>query len=218
MRKYSLYVLVLANLVPVFGVLFLHWSLFSVMFFYWLESAVVGVYNVPKLFMARADPTPPDRGPNADSRAAGKKRGKPFFVGFFMLHYGMFMLGHGLFVYFFFGPPDLNERTAVIGLVSLGISHGVSFVVNYIGRREYTRITVSQQMIAPYKRIIIMQVTIVLSAFVIALFGGPVGAVILMVLLKIAIDVPTHLWEHTRLGTFLSRVRAVTEFDRPPPT
>ncbi len=215
MRRYSVYVLVLANLVPVFGVLFLHWSLFSIMFFYWLESGVVGLYNVPKLIMARPDPKPVSTSQESDSQASLKTRGKAFFVGFFLLHYGIFMLAHGLFVYFFFGPPDLNAETALIGLISLGLSHGASFVVNYIGRREYTKVTVSQQMLAPYKRIVIMHVAIILGGFLIGLFGAPVVAVLFIVVLKMAIDVPIHVREHTKLGTFISQMRAITDFERP---
>jgi hypothetical protein len=208
MKKYSLYILILVNLVPVFGVLFLHWSLFSVMFFYWLESAVVGLYNIPKLFMARV---------TTDNSAKEKKstpqtKGRLAMVGFFLIHYGMFMLGHGLFVFELFGPPDLTVQTFFIGFGALAVSHGISFVFNYIGHKEYEKVNISQQMFAPYKRIVIMHVTIIIGGLIIDLFGAPVLALVFMILLKIAIDGTSHINEHKKLGTFLRRLPIPDEF------
>ena len=208
MKKYSLYILILVNLVPVFGVLFLHWSLFSVMFFYWLESAVVGLYNIPKLLMARVTTE------NAvkEKRPASQTKGRLVFVGFFLIHYGMFMLGHGLFVFEFFGPSDLSFLTILIGFATLAVSHGISFFLNYIGHKEYEKVNISQQMFAPYKRIVIMHVTILIGGFIISLFGAPVLALVFMILLKIAIDSASHIHEHKKLETFLRRLKIPTEF------
>ncbi len=203
MKKYSLYVLILVNLVPVFGVLFLHWSLFSVMFFYWLESLVVGLYNIPKLLMAKATSDTGDKKENSTPHTKGRLA----FVIFFLIHYGIFMLGHGLFVFALFGPSDLTVQTFLIGFGSLAVSHGISFLINYIGHKEYERTTVSQQMIAPYKRIVFMHITIIASGFIIALFNVPVLALIFMVLFKIVIDAGSHIHEHQKLGTFLTRLR-----------
>jgi hypothetical protein len=209
MKKYSLYILILVNLVPVFGVLFLHWSLFSVMFFYWLESAVVGLYNIPKLFMAKATP---DSGTKKAILSASQTKGRLAITGFFLFHYGMFMLGHGLFVFELFGPPDLTMPTFFIGFGALAVSHGISFVLNYIGHKEYEKVTIAQQMFAPYKRIVIMHVTIIIGGFIVSLFGAPVLALVFMILLKIAIDGASHIHEHKRLGTFLRRLPIPTEF------
>ncbi len=206
MKKYSLHVLILVNLVPVFGVLFLHWSLFSVMFFYWLESVVVGLYNIPKLLMAKAVPDPGTK----EAQSPSRTRGRFFFVGFFLVHYGIFMLGHGLFVFVLFGPPDLSVQLVLIGFMSLAISHGLSFMFNYVGHREYEKTDISQQMIAPYKRIVIMHVTIVIGGFLVGLFGSPVVALVFMVFLKIVIDGASHVSEHTKLGTFVSRLKIPT--------
>ena len=209
MKKYSLYILILVNLVPVFGVLFLHWSLFSVMFFYWLESAVVGVYNIPKMFMARVTP---DTGTKKVKLSSSQTKGRLVFTGFFLIHYGMFMLGHGLFVFELFGPPDLTVQTILIGFGALVVSHGISFVLNYIGHKEYEKVNISQQMFAPYKRIVIMHVTIIIGGFIIDLLGAPVLALVFMILLKIAIDGTSHINEHKKLGTFLRRLPIPTEF------
>ncbi|MBT4581660.1 MAG: hypothetical protein HOD07_06320, partial [Gammaproteobacteria bacterium] len=70
--------LLVANLIPILGVLLYDWDIGEVMLLFWAESAVIGFYNLLKL---------------------GKVSGwavlfyGPFFVG----HYGGFMAGHLLF-------------------------------------------------------------------------------------------------------------------------
>src|SRR5215212_5927619 len=50
--------LVLANLIPLIGVLFFGWSLITILVLYWLENGIVGLWNVPKILMARGSMIP----------------------------------------------------------------------------------------------------------------------------------------------------------------
>ena len=49
----STLVLVVANLVPVAGTLFLGWNLSDVLVLYWAESAVIGFFNIGKIILIR---------------------------------------------------------------------------------------------------------------------------------------------------------------------
>src|SRR3989338_11435290 len=49
---FSLVALVLANLLPIAGVLFFGWSLFELLYLYVLEAAVMGLHNLPKVLVA----------------------------------------------------------------------------------------------------------------------------------------------------------------------
>jgi hypothetical protein len=40
--------LIAVNLIPLFGVLFFGWSLFSIMFLYWIENGIIGFFNILK--------------------------------------------------------------------------------------------------------------------------------------------------------------------------
>jgi hypothetical protein len=51
-RRPSVIALLLANLVPVFGVLFFHWEVFPLMFLFWSENVIVGAFNVLKMLCA----------------------------------------------------------------------------------------------------------------------------------------------------------------------
>jgi hypothetical protein len=51
-------------------------------------------------------------------------------------------------------------------------------------------------MAAPYGRLVILHVTIILGGMAIALTGAPAAAVLVLVLLKTALDLGFHLAEH----------------------
>jgi len=186
MKRFSLLFLVLVNLLPIPGFFFLDWNLFSILLFYWLESGVVGVYNIAK--MAIANPS------QKSHRLSG--------IIFFLIHYSAFMAGHGFAIFELFNPVGIQLSNVIFGLISLFVSHGISFVTNFIGHREYERVSLSQQMIAPYKRIMIMHITIILCGFLLNLFEAPEVTLIILVILKIVIDVRAHVMEHGKLGTY----------------
>jgi hypothetical protein len=52
-KKRSVQILILANLLPLMGVLFFDWSLFAVMYLYWFENVIIGLFNIMR--MSRAE-------------------------------------------------------------------------------------------------------------------------------------------------------------------
>ena len=50
----ALVALIVANLIPLFGVLFLGWSVWNILVIYWLENGIAGVINVLKMSTATA--------------------------------------------------------------------------------------------------------------------------------------------------------------------
>ena len=186
--------LLLSNAVPLAGALFLDWKLLSIVVVYWAESAVVGLYNIIRMMMA-----------------VGEQ--KAFMVPFFMFHYGFFMLGHYVAIMIFgifthdrsiidigFLAPLYADRTVLSAVAAMFVSHGVSFFQNYVGRKEYLATTVGEQMIRPYGRIVVMHVTILASAFAIALtdFDRPVTAVVILIVLKTVLDFISHRKERKK--------------------
>ena len=198
--------LIVSNMVPLFGVLFLGWNVWTILTIYWLENGVVGIFNILK--MARAE------GPEPTGRAATLYNGRPVgttagakaaLIPFFIVHYGIFWVVHGIFVltlpqFQAFGGESAGIRSdpvaILIVLVGLFISHAVSFRANYIGRGEYLRTSVSAQMNAPYGRLIVLHLTIIVGGLAIATTGAPSAAVLILVLLKTALDLGLHLAEH----------------------
>jgi hypothetical protein len=192
--------LLIANVIPLIGVMFLGWSVAMVLIAYWLENGIVGLINVPKIMFAGRE-TP---------GAAGQVDRVGVFVRalFFAVHYGIFWFVHGFFVFaltgagpfFPFGVGSSVVDATAVGVIALAllISHGTSFVINYIGGQEYLRTTPERQSWQPYGRLVVLHITILLGGFVIMLLGQPLGLVVLLVALKTAADLALHLREHRR--------------------
>jgi len=182
---------ILANLVPLAGVLMLGWNIMTILLLYWAENAIVGVFNILKMVtIARAHRDPQEFA----------------LVPFFMVHYGLFWAGHGVFLLVggvlsgLVGQSDVREiLTAgwffaepqrLVSLLSLAAGHAYTFFFHFLRRRQYHAITVDAQMVQPYSRVLVMHVTILGSAALAVLLGwqdAPVP-VILLVLLKILFE------------------------------
>jgi hypothetical protein len=218
-------VLVAFNLIPLAGVLWWGWNVATLLILYWVENGIVGLSNVPKILLAEASPT---IGPLTIRLSGGVQAASQVATAaFFVFHYGLFWFVHGVFVWtlpLFFaartepfdplvgeigpiGPIGLqvgsagpNLSAVTYGAIGLAISHGVSFVINYLGRQEYRWISPQAQAMAPYGRLLILHVTIIVGAIVSLAVGSPVGAVLVLVLLKTAVDLAFHRREHSRIA------------------
>src|SRR5262245_33291059 len=93
--KQSDYFLILANLLPVIGVLFLGWNPKEIFIVYCLETVIIGIYNVIKMGIVTAvRKTDMWYNQGSAQRVSGL-----FFIIFFIVHYGMFVaIQTGLFI------------------------------------------------------------------------------------------------------------------------
>ena len=185
--------LILANMVPIFGVLFLGWDALTILVLYWLESVIMGVLNIPKILACRS----------AEQSAGGAVFTNLFPAVFFTFHYGMFTSVHGVFLAEMFGARPIIEGlfsggsfiwTATIFL----ISHLASMVINFFGKKEYLGRNARRQMFSVYGRVFIMHIVVLLGGFTIQKFGAPIIAVIMLITLKTAIDLIAHKREHEK--------------------
>ena len=194
----SLLVLGLANALPIAGVLLLGWKVFPLVLLYWLENVVVGGFNVGKLLLAR---------PQEPAYSVGKL----FIIPFFIFHFGMFTLVHGVFVFALFGAKSLPrfdslaELPAAIrayhlgwGVLALVVSHGLSFYWNYFENGEYRRASLPILMMQPYARLVVLHLAVLFGGWIVLTLGSPLLALLVLVVLKTAADVRAHQAErHT---------------------
>ena len=82
---------------------------------------------------------------------------------------------------------------AVIGLF---ISHGISFIENYIFGKEYETNTLQKLMHQPYQRIIVMHLAILGGGIFVMKLNSPVPLLIILILLKIFFDLYLHKKSH----------------------
>lgn len=88
--------------------------------------------------------------------------------------------------------------SVLLAVIALAISHGLSFLFNYLGRGEYLRASAAQQMFAPYGRLMVLHITIIVGGMAIAFTGAPAAALAILVVLKTVLDIGFHLAEHRK--------------------
>ena len=194
----SLLALGLANALPIAGVLLLGWKVFPLVLLYWLENVVVGGFNVGKLLLAR---------PQEPAYSVGKL----FLIPFFIFHFGMFTLLHGVFVFALFGAKtlprfdSLAELPAAIrayhlgwGVLALVVSHGLSFYWNYFENGEYRRASLPILMMQPYARLVVLHLAVLFGGWIVLTLGSPLLALLVLVALKTTADVRAHQAERHR--------------------
>ncbi|MGB5257181.1 MAG: DUF6498-containing protein [Woeseiaceae bacterium] len=194
--------LVIANLVPLVGVLVFGWRVFDVLMLYWLENVVIGVINVMRMALVPG-------------------RSKGFMMVFFTVHYGVFCFGHltaivglfgatlgvaGAWEYFFTAPDSgtlaENWQTAQwLAIGCIAASHLFSYFGNFIGGGEYRRTTAGDLMKRPYGRIVVLHVAIIFGAALIQWLGSPVSMLVVLVAAKILLDLRLHLAERDQFRT-----------------
>ncbi|MDP2717797.1 MAG: DUF6498-containing protein, partial [Candidatus Micrarchaeota archaeon] len=192
----SVWALLGANMVTAIGVVYLGWSPASVLLLFWAESAVIGFYTVLKMLLARQERF------DAPDSLAGKmlagaafavvQASRLFLIGFFIVHYGIFMLVHLMFLLFFLvseTDPLGALATVALGGAAYFLSHGYSFVVNFLDQKGAEKAKAKSLMMAPYPRIFLMHFVVFLGAF----FGLPA---LFLVAGKTFFDLASHLFEH----------------------
>ena len=189
--------LILANLIPLIGALAWGWSILEIVAVYWAENLVIGLFTIFRLFTVAAPGT-----------EKGAIPAKIAISAFFTVHYGMFCLVHGVFVFALLGNGSgMDSPSAVFALfaeplkwalLALVVSHGFSFFANYLGRGENLATTVPEQMGAPYPRIIVLHLAILFGAFAVQALGSPVALLALLIIGKTLLDLKLHRLAHKR--------------------
>jgi hypothetical protein len=216
----STIILVAADLFPLAGVAFWHWDAFLLLMLYWMDTAIIAFWTI-----ARVAARPPEN--LADVRigsGATAITSRWAVVPFFVVHAGMFMAVHFLFLWIIFagawagkihGPGDFVRLIIVdsrlwLPLAGLMLSRGASFLFHVVRPDKLQRIeqalfrrpvrlaarapagSVGGEIAALYARVVIMQLAIILGAFLSTLLGTMAPFVIL-ILLKTAVDAAVHV-------------------------
>jgi hypothetical protein len=105
-----------------------------------------------------------------------------------------------------FGPAvGATGGGFALALLSLVVSHGLSYVVNYLGRGEDRSLSPPELMQQPYGRVIVLHVTILGGGFLAMFLGQPLLSLVLLVALKTGVDLQAHLREHGRAARLSQR-------------
>ncbi len=114
-----------------------------------------------------------------------------------------------MFVFLVFGGDFFDDSSSSISFwskvidyqlywpfLALLISHGVSFLYNYLGSGEYRKSNLNNLMQQPYGRVVVLHLTIIFGGFLLGFFGSPVIGMLILITIKTVIDLRAHLLQH----------------------
>jgi hypothetical protein len=215
----STVILIAADLFPLAGIAFWHWDTFLLLMLYWMDTAVIAFWT-----MARIAVTPRAGLNDLRITSGGKSINSPAaIVAFFVVHCGMFMAVHFLFLWVMFsgvwslrihGPADFVRQIIVesrlwLPLAGLMLSRGVSFLFHVVRPERIDRIERALFPRHPVRihvsagglgsEIAMLYVRVVIMQLAIILGGflsillGSMAPFVILILLKTVADVAVHL-------------------------
>lgn len=198
-EKLGLAVIVGGNLIPLYGLFYWGWDVFSLFFLYWAENVVIGIYTLIMMFIVGV------RG------SLWRLPGMLFMMAFFTVHYGMFCMGHLAILTDLFGGdlgvkvgwiddlPAFFQNTFIQGFYwGLG---GLVIAQAFQSFDSWQKIYSHEKnqpglMVAPYGRIMVLHLAILIGGLGAAMLQQPAVALAVLVALKTLYDVGVLRMRH----------------------
>ena len=187
---FSAQLLILANVVTIVLAVWQQWDMVTVMWVYWCQSVIIGLFQFKKITDLKRFSTKDFRinGKSVEPTEATKK----YTAYFFLFHYNGFHFLYFIFLAQFFGIAIAWSAIAA-GAGIFFLNHLFSYRMNRLQDQERVP-NIGVMMFFPYARIIPMHVTII---FGFLLTQNTYGLVIFLGLKTVA-DVIMHTVEHTQ--------------------
>ena len=231
-RVASLFMLLAANSVPLMALLSGRWGAGDVLIAFWLENVAIGLWAAVRIATASVDGSVVDRAPDGRSRvdvsavlAAARQSSDPrtmrtiglvarlAFVVFFLLHYGLFTLVHGIFTFSLAGKAGTTGSVGgyLLMLLVMVLSHGLSTGIYWFARGERRTVGPQRAMVGVYPRVVVMHLSVIGGAWLVA--GGDSGNLsllwpgfatlgpgLLLIAVKVVVDVLAHVQSHREVA------------------
>ena len=194
LQRGDVWLLILANALPLLGVIGLGWDAGTMVIIYWIETAIVGLWTCARIALAPATALSQGADVFGGAKAGIGRSGLVVFITF---HAGIFMAVHlfflsalvpGSWAAHLNSPIDFIFGFVVpsgvwLPLAGMFIARGVLTAREV---REGGR--VDHVIIGFYARIVLMQITIIFGAMLALLLGGVI-MLALLIALKTAADI-----------------------------
>lgn len=180
-----------SNLLVVVWALAENWALTIIMWVYWSQSVIIGLFWFIKILTLRDFST---KGYKMSGRPVLPTKGTKIQTAmFFLVHYGGFHLGYAVFL---FGRLKSVQAAPIFAMASIFFLYqGFSFFYNrkWVDKRKPN---IGRLFVFPYARIIPMHLTIILGGLLtINTYKGRF-VLLLFMLLKTLADAVMHVVEH----------------------
>lgn len=191
------YLLIIVNMIPVYGVWFEGWDAAKVFLVFCLETVIIGLFNVLKMACVSIFVRSKDVW---DTRGSNTIKSGLFFIIFFMVHYGFFVFVQTQIFFSVSGLiPDGSLFSAYAnipaalgdeGLLLLAIFivyYTLHTLFDFFLSGEYKTISLGRLMFQPYGRIFIQQF-VVIAGSMFLVFGMNDVFIVILVLVKIGFE------------------------------
>jgi len=208
-HNYPVVSLIFANLVTIGLAILGSWDAATVMFVYWAQSVIIGIFSVISILGADTEALRQNlQKPIDEQGGTGKVTSrftltyKCILAGFFTLHYGLFHWGYYSFIVesAIFGTVNFTDPGIWLSCALFFANHLYSHITyRHKGPKDYRY--VNEQFFTPYRRIIPMHLTIIFgSFFILALevlgITTTLPVLVLFLLLKMYSDISAHIIKH----------------------
>ena len=169
----------------------------SVVFAYFLETIIIGVFHCVKLWMVNTYGKSSKETAKMPTSSIG-------LILFFMFHYGMFVAIQSIFLFSFFenelsqlkdGFHLIHNYGVILRLegmsiliASLFVSNLKYFYTNFWKNDQFKEYSPSGLFFRPYVRIFIQQFTVILAGFFFILLSEGFAAAVLLILFRLIVD------------------------------
>jgi hypothetical protein len=180
------------NLLPIACIALFGWSAFMLLLLYWAENVVIGAFTLVKMFVAGI------------AKGPWQILSTVFLCGFFVIHYGLFCIVHGSLIWTLangaendpnlkllpglLSEPFVDNATLLVSLFLIIAYHLYLFIGFWLWPGRWKQEKLDGIMATPYGRIIVIHITLLVGGFVTVSLGEPFYMVMLLALLKAAMD------------------------------
>jgi len=167
-------------------------SAIAVLYGYFLETILIGVFNIFKMILCH-------------KHDKNKQKSIVALVIFFIFHYGMFVAVQSVFLFSIVSMSgeqtmakpfhlidnynNVLQTEGILEIVTvLAIGQILKYVFDFIKPKKYLEFSASDIMMKPYARIFIQQFVVIFSGFFIMFASASSIAAILLIILRFVVD------------------------------
>ena len=203
--KTSTWMIVFSNVIVVFFAIVDNLSAFEVLWIYWIQSVIIGVFNFIKIISLKEFTTTGFR--RSGNELPPTKAAKISTAIFFLIHYGLFHFVYAIFLGGFSGITDsstLNSQSNYLLITSLIFF--ISYLIEYIQSTRTLQGEIPNLgviMFAPYFRIIPMHFIIIFGGFV-SVLGSFISMSLDLLIIVLFVGIKTFIEIITNAVDFFS--------------
>ena len=214
--------LILANLLPLYGVWFEGWDPKQMFLVYCLETIIIGGYNVIKMFIVTLE----KKKDVWENLGGGKNLVTGwFFILFFIVHYGFFVFiqtaifagvsglsADGAFSPFtflsrIFSYLNIDAKSVLYIFIAM---YGFRMLFDFILSGKYRQASLGLLMFQPYVRIFIQQFVVILGSMFLA-FGAGKIFMLIFVCIKLYAEVFINFDAYLEKAEKMQRLKEMSD-------